>query len=122
VAALAAGAGAAACARVVAYPPAVVAFAVVWGAFVLAGAYPFMLGVAFALLTLGSRRLFPVFGLLTWAASPLALLLLVVVVAGLRRWRAVLVLLPLVALQAALVLVFRNPGRFPFPWPAAAAV
>ena len=52
-----------------------------------------LLGVAFALLTLGSRRLFPVFGLLTWAASPLALLLLVVVVAGLRRWRAVLVLL-----------------------------
>jgi len=121
LAALSAGVAAAAFARVVAYPPAVLAFAVVWGAFVLSGAYPFMLGVAFALLALEWRRLLPVFGLLTWAASPLALLLLVVVVAGLRRWRAVLVLLPLVALQAALVLVFRNPGRFPFSWQEATA-
>src|SRR5205085_6346449 len=103
------------------YRPAVVAFALVWGAFVLSGAYPFMLGVAFALLALGARRLFPVFAALTWAASPLALLLLVVVVAGLRRWRAVAVLLPLVVLQVVLTLVFRNPGHFPFSWQEAVA-
>jgi len=132
LAALSAGVAAAAFARVVAYQPAVVAFAVVWGAFVLSGAYPFMLGVAFALLALACTRYepgtylvrgFAFFALaaLAWAASPLALLLLLVVVAGLRRWRAVLLLLPLVALQAVLVLVFPNPGQFPFSWQEAVA-
>ena len=121
LAALSAGAAAAGFARVVRYPPAVFAFALVWGAFVLSGAYPFMLGVAFALLALGTRRLFPVFAALTWAASPLALLLLVVVVAGLRRWRAIALLVPLVVLQAVLTLVYRSPGHFPFSWQEAAA-
>lgn len=121
LAALSAGVAAAAFARVVAYRPAVVAFSAVWGAFVLSGAYPFMLGVAFALLALGVRRLFPLFAALAWAASPLALLLLAVVVAGLRRWRAAAVLTPLVALQAVLTLVYRNPGHFPFSWQEAAA-
>jgi len=132
LAALSAGVAAAAFARVVAYRPAAISFGLVWGAFVLSGAYPFMLGVAFALLALTCTRYIPgtylVRGLaffalaaLAWAASPLALLLLLVVVAGLRRWRAVLVLLPLVALQAVLLLVFRNPGHFPFSWQEAAA-
>src|SRR5713226_1125675 len=71
LAALSAGVAAAAFARVVGYQPAALAFAVVSGAFVLSGAYPFMLGVALALLALGWRRLLPAFGLLTWAASPL---------------------------------------------------
>jgi hypothetical protein len=132
LAALSAGVAVAAFAAVAAYRPAAIAFAIVWGAFVLSGAYPFMLGVAFALLALACTRYepgtylvrgFAFFALaaLTWAASPLALLLLLVVVAGLRRWRAVLVLLPLVALQAVLLLVFRNPGHFPFSWQEAAA-
>ena len=121
LAALSIGVAAAAFAGAVSYRPAVLAFAGVWGLFVLSGAYPFMLGVALALLALASRRLFPLFAVLTWAASPLALLLLAVVVAGLRRWRALLVLLPLIVLQTVLVLVFRNPGRFPFSWQEAAA-
>jgi len=132
LAALSAGVAAAAFARVVAYRPAAIAFALVWGLFVLSGAYPFMLGVAFALAALACTRYIPgtyrVRGLafsglaaLTWAASPLALLLLLVVVAGLRRWRAVAMLVPLVALQVALVLAFPNHGHFPFSWQEAAA-
>jgi hypothetical protein len=108
-------------ARLVAYRPAVLAFAVVWGAFALSGAYPFMLGVAFALIALNTRRLFPVFAVLAWAASPLALLLLGVVVVGLRRWRAVAAVVPLVLLQGVLVVVYRSPGHFPFSWEEAGA-
>jgi hypothetical protein len=93
----------------------------VWGGFALSGAYPFMLGVAFALLALNTRRLFFLFCALTWAASPLALLLLGVVVVGLRRWRAVAAVLPFVVLQGVLSLVYRNPGRFPFSWEEAGA-
>ena len=59
LAALSLATAAAAFARLVEYPPAVLAFAVVWGAFALSGAYPFMLGVAFALIALNTRRLFP---------------------------------------------------------------
>jgi hypothetical protein len=108
-------------ARLVAYRPAVLAFALVWGAFALSGAYPFMLGVAFALVALNTRRWFGVFAALTWAASPLALLLLGVVVMGLRRWRAVAAVLPFVVLQGVLSLVYRNPGHFPFSWEEAGA-
>src|SRR5439155_6443368 len=82
LATLSAGVAAAAFARVVAYPPAVVAFAAVWGAFVLSGAYPFMLGVSFALLALACTRYVPgtypvrgfaffAFAALAWVASPL---------------------------------------------------
>ena len=87
LAALSVAASAAAFARLVECTPAALAFAVVWGAFTLSGAYPFMLGVAFALLALQTRRrgLFALFAVLAWAASPLAVLMLAVVVVGLRR-------------------------------------
>ena len=105
----------------VAYRPATLAFAVVWGAFALSGAYPFMLGVALALVALNTRRLFPLFAALTWAASPLALLLLGAVVVGLRRWRAAAAVAPFVVLQVVLSLVYRDPGHFPFSWEEAGA-
>lgn len=113
--------GAGAFARLVAYRPAAFAFAVVWGAFALSGAYPFMLGVALALVALNTRRLFPLFAVLTWAASPLAVLLLGGVAAGLRRWRAVATVVPLAVLQGVLSLVYRDPGHFPFSWEEALA-
>jgi hypothetical protein len=80
-----------------------------------------MLGVAFALVALNTRRLFFVFAALTWAASPLALLLLGVVVLGLRWWRAVAMVAPFVVLQGVLSLVYRAPGHFPFSWEEAGA-
>jgi hypothetical protein len=119
--ALSVGVAAAAFARLVDYRPAAWAFAVVWGCFALAAALPFAVGVAFALVALNTRRWFPVFAALTWAASPLALLLLLVVTAGLRRWRAAAATLPFVALQLGLQIAYPNAGRFPFPWQEAAA-
>jgi hypothetical protein len=121
LAALSLATGAAAFAWRVAYRPAAIAFAVVWGAFALSGAYPFMLGVAFALVALNTRRLFFLFAALTWAASPLAVLLLGVVVVGLRRWRAVAAVAPFIVLQGVLSLVYRDPGHFPFSWEEATA-
>jgi hypothetical protein len=119
--ALAVGVAAAAFARLVDYRPAAWAFAVVWGCFALAAALPFAVGVAFALVALNTRRWFPVFAALTWAASPLALLLLLVVVLGLRRWPAAVATLPFVVLQLVLQIVYPNAGKFPFPWQEAAA-
>src|SRR5439155_9358568 len=62
-------------------------FALVWAALVLSAAYPFMLGCTFALVALWSlqraaRLWFAITALCTLAASPLAFLLLVVVLAG----------------------------------------
>ena len=119
--ALAVGFASAAFARLVDHPPAAWAFAFVWGCFALAAALPFAVGVAFALVALNTRRWFPLFAALTWAASPLALLLLLVVAAGLRRWRAAAAMLPLVAVQAGLQIAYPNAGHFPFPWQEAAA-
>ena len=64
------------------------AFALVWGGFVLTSAFPFALGVSFALLALWAlqaRRqwLFALFVILTLASSPVALVLLGVVLLGL---------------------------------------
>jgi hypothetical protein len=118
---LAVGVAAAAFARLVVYRPAAWSFALVWGCFALSGALPFALGVAFALVALNTRRWFPLFAALTWAASPLALLLLLVAVVGLRRWRAAAYTLPFVALQAALQIAYPNAGHFPFSWQEAAA-
>ena len=112
---------AAAFARVVRYGPAAWAFAIVWGCFVLSGALPFALGVAFALLALAFPRLFVPLAVLTWASSPLALLLLAVVVVGLRRWRGLGILLPLLVLQTALAHLYPNAGHFPFSWQEAGA-
>ena len=59
------------------WKPAVLTFAVVWGLYAISGAYPFMLGIAFALLALLALRggwwwLFPPLAVLAWGASPLA--------------------------------------------------
>jgi hypothetical protein len=113
----------AAFASYVSYLPAVVAFALVWGAYAVSGAYPFMLGFAFALLALASRRLwlFAPLAVLAWAASPLAVLLLAVGVVGLRRWRETGVVLALIAGQIVLAHVYHGRGHFPFRWQEALA-
>ena len=98
------------------YDPASWAFVLVWGSFALSGALPFAVGVAFALVALNTRRLYALFAALTWAASPVAVLLLFVVVLGLRRWRAALATLPLIVLQLVLERVYPTPGHFPFSW------
>jgi hypothetical protein len=110
-------------ARLVRWTPAALTFAAVWGAYTISGAYPFMLGVAFALLALLTRRvwLFALLAALTWAASPLALLLLGVAVVGARRRNASLLVLGLAALQVVLAHVFHGRGHFPFSWQEALA-
>ena len=104
------------------------AFAVVWAALVLSAAYPFMLGIALALVALcslqrGQRALFIGCTLLTIAASPLAFLLLVVVLAGValaRRGDGGRFVQPAVAIFAigALEFLLRRmfPGRGSFPF------
>jgi hypothetical protein len=104
------------------------AFAVVWAGLVLSAAYPFMLGIALALLALcslqrGRRLLFMGCTLLALAASPLAFLLLVVVLAGValaRRGEGGGLVPPAAAIVAigALEFVLRRmfPGRGSFPF------
>jgi hypothetical protein len=118
LAALSLAVAAGAFARLVEWTPAAFLFAVVWGLYALSGAYPFMLGVAFALLALLARRawIFALLATLTWAASPLAVLLLAVVVVGARRWRAAAYVFALIALQVTLAHVYHGRGHFPFPW------
>ena len=110
-------------------------FAVVWAGIVLSAAFPFALGFALGLLSLWSlqeRRpwRFAVLAVLTLAASPLAFLLLVVVLAGLafaRRPGRKSVLVPTAAVAVAclgeLVLwrLFPGAGRYPFSWAELAA-
>ncbi|MEA2386245.1 MAG: hypothetical protein QOJ22_419, partial [Thermoleophilaceae bacterium] len=71
-----------------------------------------------ALVALAWRRswVFAPFAALTWAASPLALVLLAVVVVGARRWRASAWVLALVAFQVVLAHVYHGRGSFPFPF------
>jgi len=104
------------------------AFAVVWAGMVLSAAFPFVLGMAFALLALwslqtGRRWLFGCLTALALAASPLAFLLLVLVLGAValsRRGREV-PLLPaaiVVGTGGAWILVWRlfpSDGRYPFP-------
>jgi hypothetical protein len=104
-------------------------FAVLWAGTVLSAAFPFALGAALALLALwalqGRRRgRFAVLVPLTLLASPLAFVLLVVVVAGLalaQRPPRRELLLPAAAvaltalLELTLVRLFPGGGRFPFP-------
>jgi hypothetical protein len=54
---------------------------------------------------------------LTWAVSPLAVLMLAVAVVGMRRRKESLITLGLVALQVVLAHLFHGRGHFPFPWP-----
>jgi len=110
------------------------AFAVVWAGTVLSAAFPFVLGMAFALLALWAlqtRRRWQ-FGLLTalaLAASPLAFLLLALVLGAvaLSRHGRELALLPaaiVVTAGAAWILVWRlfpTEGRYPFPAASLAA-
>ena len=103
-------------------------FAVVWAGFLISAAFPFALGVAFALLALwalqaGHRWRFTALTLLTLAASPVALILLVVVLAGValaRRDTPRRLAVPAVALATAVVIelvllrLFPGTGHYPF--------
>ena len=105
-------------------------FSVVWAAALLSGAFPFALGAALALLALwalqaGARWRFGALALLTIAASPLAFLLLTVVLAGvgLAGWRdrrkfvvPAAVVVAIVASEATLWRLFPDSGRYPFSW------
>ncbi len=104
------------------------AFALVWALLVVSAAYPFMLGMALALLALwslqhGSRWVFACFTFLTLAASPLAFLLLVVLLAGValarrgepRRFVApAAAIVAIAAFEFLLRRMFPGRGSFPF--------
>lgn len=104
------------------------AFALVWALLVVSAAYPFMLGMTLALLALWSlqqdrRWVFACFTLLTLAASPLAFLLLVVLLAGAAlagRREPRQFVAPAAAIAAIAVLEFLMrrmfPGRGSFPF------
>src|SRR6185437_11215834 len=100
-------------------------FAVVWAGIVLSAAFPFALGTALALLALwalqaNARWRFAGLALLTLAASPVAFLLLVVVLVGVAVGRARIQWLPLAAIAVAglvevvLWRLFPGGGNFPF--------
>jgi hypothetical protein len=104
------------------------AFAVVWALLVVSAAYPFMLGMTLALLALwslqhDSRWMFAGFTFLTLTASPLAFLLLVVLLAGValaRRREPRQFVAPAAAIVAIgafeflLRRMFPGHGSFPF--------
>jgi hypothetical protein len=110
-------------------------FAVVWAGIVLSAAFPFALGVALALLALwalqaGHRWRFAVLTLLTVAASPVALVLLAVVLAGValaRRgtlrsgWVPALAVVAAIGAELVVLRLFPGTGRYPFPASEAAA-
>lgn len=99
-------------------------FAVVWAGIVLSAAFPFALGAALALLALwmlqaGSRWRFAGLAALTLAASPVAFLLLVVLLAGIalgRRFTLVptLAIVAIGGLELVLWRLFPGGGRYPF--------
>jgi hypothetical protein len=103
-------------------------FAVVWAGIVLSAAFPFALGAALALLALWALQArrpwrFAALAALTAAASPIAFLLLTLIVVGLAigqrsfRWLQVTAgsgLLAIVLLEALLWRVFPGSGRYPF--------
>ena len=101
-------------------------FAVVWAGIVLSAAFPFALGMAFALIAIwalqaGKRWRFAALAALALAASPLSFLLLVIVLAGValaRResvnWVPVAGVLTIAAFEAVLWRLFPGGGRFPF--------
>ena len=105
-------------------------FAVVWSGIVFSAAFPFALGAALALLSiwaLQARRSwrFAVLAALTLAASPLAFLLLTLLLAafGIARWeerRALLAPALTIAafgvIEVALWRAFPGSGQYPFSW------
>ncbi|MGB2875514.1 MAG: hypothetical protein WBB76_08585, partial [Gaiellaceae bacterium] len=110
-------------------------FAVVWAGIVLSAAFPFALGAALALLAIwalqaGKHGRFALFAALTLAASPLAFLLLALLLAGfgIARWndRSALLTpaLTIAGVGAVEVLLWRlfPGGQYPFSFPELAAV
>jgi hypothetical protein len=103
-------------------------FAVAWAGIVLTAAFPFALGAALALLAIwalqgGRLWRFALFAVLTLAASPLAFLLLALVLLGVAIGRradrrtmigAGLALGVLGLVEVALWRVFPDDGRYPF--------
>jgi len=103
-------------------------FGVVWAGTALSAAFPFALGAALALLALwalqeGRRRRFAMLAVLTLAASPLAFIILALVLLGIgiaRREDPSRLVLPAVVIGGAglveflLFRVFPGGGRFPF--------
>jgi hypothetical protein len=110
-------------------------FAVVWAGVVLSAAFPFALGIALALLAIwalqsAGRWRFAALAALTLAASPLAFLLLVIVLVGVALSQRASVRgnwVPFLGIGLAglfeLVLwrLFPSGGRFPFPLAEASA-
>jgi hypothetical protein len=109
-------------------------FAVVWAGIVLSAAFPFALGAALALLAIWALQArkhwrFALLAALTLAASPLAFLLLALVLAGfgIARWRdSSLLLVPgltLAGFGLVEVVLWRlfPGGRYPFSFPELAA-
>lgn len=110
-------------------------FAVLWAGAVLTAAFPFILGIAFALfaiwaLQVGARWWFATFVVLALAASPNTFVLLGVVVIGIglarieeewpHEWRRLLLpaaILAACALSELLIMrVFPGEGHLPFAW------
>ncbi|HEX4678217.1 MAG TPA: hypothetical protein VH210_03280 [Gaiellaceae bacterium] len=103
-------------------------FAVLWVGIIGAAAFPFALAVSFALLAIwslqeGRRGRFTLCAILTLGASPLAFMLLTIVMAGVALSRRSLrnVGVPIAVLAACcageliLFRLFGDGGRFPFP-------
>jgi hypothetical protein len=103
-------------------------FAVVWAGIVLSAAFPFALGIAFALLSLWALQAhrhwrFAALAALTLAASPVAFLLLAVFLAGpgiaqLSTWRRLVApatgLAAIGLIEVLLWRAFPGGGRYPF--------
>jgi hypothetical protein len=93
-------------------------FAVIWAGVVLSAAFPFALGAALALLAVwalqrGARRRFALLALLTLAASPLAFLLLAVLLGGIALARRAEAIRAPAAVVAAAGLVELDVARHP---------
>jgi MFS family permease len=102
------------------------AFAVVWTGMVVSAAFPFVLGSAFALLALwalqaGRRWSFACLTALALASSPLAFLLLVLLLGAVALSRRGIRLMPVAIVAGAGAVwlfvwrLFPTDGRYPFP-------
>ena len=110
-------------------------FAVVWAGVVLSAAFPFALGIALALLAIwaiqsGARWRFAALAALTLAASPLAFLLLVIVLVGVAlsqrasvrvNWLPITAIVLAGATELVLWRLFPGGGRYPFSFAEAAS-
>jgi hypothetical protein len=110
-------------------------FAVVWAGIVLSAAFPFALGIALALLALWAlqahaRWRFAALAALTLAASPVAFLLLVVVLAGValarrtavtRNWFPVAAIAVAGGIELILWRLFPGGGDYPYSFAELAA-